>query len=434
MKLNQIFAKFTENNVCEVCIKFLSQNDNSKNQIYLCEEFVQILPAHKTELKIQYSKKRKAEEYIFHNHLSFKWIMDKKKINAPNTKLIFYPQYPEARLSGFLLGAKGAPNDLVGAKNQISRVLFIGSDQEGNSFGLVQKLTSSLKSEIISDCLTWREPKSNQETKFFFKELYTEDPIIVISKAIRKIHKEGWISSCRLNKNGEKVSYNARNGGGYTLEAQLGIKPNSNAEPDYMGWEIKQHSIKTNVITLMTPDPDKGFAAEKGTKEFVKKYGYSDRSGKQNRLNFGGIYKNNKPPHHLTKLKLIISGYRDGKIVDHKGSIALVDSKDVKVAEWSFEKIMVHWTKKHLKAAFIPSENKTENKQIYYRYLKNISLGQNSKFTSFLELIDKGFIYLDPALKFETINEKEEIKTRYQFRIKKKDLPKLYQLFQEIEL
>lgn len=435
MNLEKIFSLFSSKNVCDVYIKFLAENDNSKNQIYLgAEEFVHVLPATKTTLKVQFSKKKKAREFIFTNHLDFSWLTQTDVCRAPNTKLIFYPQYPEVRLSGFLSGCSNGPSELLGKRTTQPRVLFFGSDVNGKSYGFVKELTVKLKREIQQECVPWKEARKNEELKFFVKQLYKEDPVQSIVKAIRKIHQKGWIKSCRM-KDGVIIPYNARNGGGYTIEAHLGISPNGRSEPDYMGWEVKQHSQKTSVITLMTPDPDKGFAAEQGTKEFVKKYGYKDRSGKENRVNFGGIYRNNIAPHHLTGLTLKITGYENGEITDSKGSISLVDKKGEKVAIWSFEKIMVHWTRKHYKAVFIPSEQRIVNKEVFYRYSNKISLGQNSKFVKFLELVEKGLIYLDPALKVELNDKgKEEIKTRYQFRIRKKDASSLYLLFQELEL
>jgi hypothetical protein len=433
MSLETILSQFSSNNVNEIYIKFLSANDNSKNQIYLAEEFVQILPAKNTVLKVQYSKKKKAQEYIFHNQLSFFWLMDKGPVSAPKTKIIFYPQYPEVRFSGFLAGSKDAPSDLVGKRTSVERVLFLGSDPDGKSFGAVKKLTAPLKKEILSACTIWRTPKNGTDAKFFYKELFNNDPVATISNAIRKIHKRGWLESCRL-KDGVMIPYKARNGGGYTLEAHLGISPNGRSEPDFQGWEVKQHAHNKSVITLMTPDPDKGFAFLKGTKEFVLKYGYPDKKGNPNRKNFGGVYKNGAVPHKKTGLKLIVNGYSNGVITDAKGSICLIDKRNEKVAEWSFEKIMVHWTRKHFKAVFVPSEKKEVSGNVFYRYLRNISIGQNSKFIHFLNLIEKGLIYLDPALKYELTGSREETKTRYQFRIKKKDLPKLYHLFQELDL
>ena len=53
------------------------------------------------------------------------------------------------------------------------------------------------------------------------------------------IHELGWIESKRLNSDGKAISYRAPNGGGYTLEAELGIVPNGVSEPDYLGWEVK---------------------------------------------------------------------------------------------------------------------------------------------------------------------------------------------------
>ena len=54
-------------------------------------------------------------------------------------------------------------------------------------------------------------------------------------------------------------------GGGFTLEAELGIPKNSVAEPDFLDWEVKQHSVTNfaradsgTVITLMTLEPSAG--------------------------------------------------------------------------------------------------------------------------------------------------------------------------------
>ncbi len=40
-----------------------------------------------------------------------------------------------------------------------------------------------------------------------------------------------------IKSDGSITPYLARNGGGYTLEAELGILPNSYSEPDLLGWE-----------------------------------------------------------------------------------------------------------------------------------------------------------------------------------------------------
>src|SRR3546814_14536668 len=84
-----------------------------------------------------------------------------------------------------------------------------------------------------------------------------------------------------------KAPYAARNGGGYTLEAELGITPNGYAEPDFMGWEIKQYGVRDFVsfrpkypVTLMTPEPTGGVYRTEGVAAFMRRFGYTDQDRK----------------------------------------------------------------------------------------------------------------------------------------------------------
>ena len=88
----------------------------------------------------------------------------------------------------------------------------------------------------------------------------------------------------------------ARNGGGYTLEAELGISPNGYAEPDFMGWEVKQYGVRDferytakRPVTLMTPEPTGGVYRDEGVEVFLHRFGYPDKAGKAGRINFGGV-------------------------------------------------------------------------------------------------------------------------------------------------
>lgn len=431
MDLKTILKSFSSNDVREVFIKILSPNDNSKNQIYLgSESFIHILPSTHSSMSIQNSAKENAKEFIFINHICFFWINNSGINYAPDAKIIFYPQYPEVRLSGFLSGAEQAPSDLLGVRTTKRRVLFLGSDSKGISFGRVEKLSAKLLKEIKHKCDNWDQKKS--KGVFFKKELGDKHSLYALTYALRGIFNKEWINGCRIKK-GKIIPYKASNGGGYTLEAQLGISPNGNSEPDYLGWEVKQHAISSKIITLMTPDPDKGFAAEHGTKKFVFKYGYLPRNGQKNRKNFGGLYRNKGDFHHLTKVKLVINGFKNGKINSLNGHISLIDQEGNQAATWSFEKLMSHWTKKHYKAVFVSSENRPHSDTTQYRYFSPISIGINSRFIKFLQLVEDGKIYLDPALKVETNeNGKQEIKTRYQFRVHLNDLALLYERYEEI--
>lgn len=114
---------------------------------------------------------------------------------------------------------------------------------------------------------------------------------------LHRIHQLHWIDSKQLGSNGELMPCNAPQCGGFTLEAELGIPKNSDTEPDFLGWEVKQHAvsnftrIEVGTITLMTPEPTGGFYREKGVEAFVRKFGYADKLGRADRLNFGGVHR-----------------------------------------------------------------------------------------------------------------------------------------------
>ena len=429
MKLKEIQTLFKSQNCNRILIKFLSPNDNSKNQIYLGgEEALYLLPSLERTLQKQLSGKDKAAEFIFHCLLDFYWLDITGHYKVPNAQIIFYPQYPESRLSGFLKGCKQAPRELL-ATRQENRILFLSSNPEKQSFGFVLQATTALKNEIQYHTV----PFGRGDIFYYLEEDFSPtDPVFEISNAISKISQRGWIESCKLSKDKICKPYKARNGGGYTLEAQLGILPNGDAEPDYKGWEVKQHSVKSKIITLFTPEPDGGFYFERGVAEFIKKYGYADKNGIQNRLNFGGIYKNGASPHKETKLALKLIGFSNGKITDENGFIGLFNSKNEAVARWTFPKLLEHWSKKHARACYVPSEMKEENNTFYYRFLPKISLGIKTTFIKFLACVEAQNIYLDPAGKIILEEEiKQEQKARCQFRIHLKNLSKLYECFEE---
>src|SRR5690606_13351713 len=106
-----------------------------------------------------------------------------------------------------------------------------------------------------------------------------------------------WIDSKRRDRRGNILYCNSPNCAGYTLEAELGITPNGYSEPDYLGWEIKQFGvprfdkIDSSVITLMTPEPTAGFYKSRGVDTFLRTYGYLDKRGREDRINFGGVHR-----------------------------------------------------------------------------------------------------------------------------------------------
>lgn len=134
------------------------------------------------------------------------------------------------------------------------------------------------------------------------------------------------------------IPYNATNGGGYTLEALLGITPIGKSEPDYLGWEIKGHS--SNRVTLMTPEPNGGLYGERGVKEFVERYGHDVNDGD---MYFTGGHKVGVPCV-ATRMILQVSGFDPAapKLLDVSGAVRLVDCDGNEAASWAFAQLLAH--------------------------------------------------------------------------------------------
>ncbi|MFC3179358.1 MvaI/BcnI family restriction endonuclease [Cypionkella sinensis] len=243
----------------------------------------------------------------------------------------------------------------------------------------------------------------------------------------------GWIASKRLDKTGIARAYAARNGGGYTLEAELGIIPNGIAEPDFHGWEVKQYAVTNflkmtpvNAVTLLTPEPTGGvYSAD--IYDFLERYGYPDQSGKPNRRNFGGIYKVGEAAHHLTTLRLEMTGYNAAKgiVTDDNGTLRLLDPADIVAAEWVFPRLLTHWLTKHAQACYVPA---LANKDaVEYQYSDNLHLFTGTDFLKLLKAMHDGTVYMDPSFNGITTAGNVRIeRRRNQFRVNHKHLPLLY--------
>ncbi len=238
------------------------------------------------------------------------------------------------------------------------------------------------------------------------------------------------------------MSYSARNGGGYTLEAELGITPNGYSEPDFMGWEVKQYGVGNftkflpkSPVTLMTPEPTGGVYKQEGAEEFLRRYGYADKSGKPDRINFGGVYACGKDFHADTRLRIAVDGYdpNSGKITNLNGGIVLYDKQYNVAAVWSFTGMMQHWNRKHAQAAYVPSLFQTPPPE--YAFGPRVLLGEQTDFLLFLKAFSAGVVYYDPGIKIENASTaKPEIKRRSQFRVKQNQITQMYHRSEIVEL
>lgn len=425
MTLDNLKSLLGRHGCAKVYVKSLAANDNSKNQVYFGGSFelLTIFPVSKiiNEPAGDWEKER------FKASLKFSWVNEDGLISpAPNSQLILYPKYPEVRFSGFLFRCSNAPSDLM-TKRIPNRLLFLSVSSDGILLGYVASPTSEIAIEFENIVL------DDEFGVFKVINIKTEGSSKVkLLTELKRIHDLGWIESKRFDKYGMLQGCNYSNCGGYTLEAELGIRPNSSPEADYLGWELKQfgvanlNRIESKVITLMTPEPTSGDYVDKGVDFFIRNYGYEDRVGRVDRLNFGGVHKVGLT-HSLTNLELQLIGFdsKENKIRSIDGMIALVDQNGNIAAGWSFSSLLLHWNKKHNQACFIPSLSKILPTR-QYKYGDKVILGEGADFQLFLALMASGKIYYDPGIKMENASQTAEIKRRSQFRIKSGNLSGLY--------
>jgi MvaI/BcnI restriction endonuclease family len=425
MNLSTLKTLFAERGCNRLYIKVLAANDNSKNQVYLGGSFgaLNIFPVTKiVGVAVgDWTKER------FKADLDFAWLTDEGALYpAPQAQLILYPKYPEVRFSGFLTGCEQAPSELM-TQRLPGRLLFFGVTQTGRVIGYVSGPHTEVSRAFEALNLTVEHG--------VFRVIELSDAENSRGKLLAelcRIARSGWIDAKRLDVAGKIIPCTAPQCGGYTLEAELGIIPNGFSGPDYLGWEIKQFGVKNfkslnaSVITLMTPEPTHGYYADEGVGSFIEKYGYSDRMGRPDRMNFGGIHKAGEQQKR-TGLKLELIGFDEetGKIRSTDGRIALIDDNGREAAAWSYTALLLKWNRKHNQACYVPSLVE-KNPVKRYKYSNEVILGTGTDFQLFLAEMARGHVYYDPGIKMENISTKPEIKTRSQFRIKSQYLPGLY--------
>lgn len=437
MSLSKLIEAMNNKGVTRLYVKKLSPNDNNKNQPYLGGSFeaLNIIPSGDIKV-VTGGKDSKRDRYMA--SVNFFWIDSTGLVShAPGTQLIMYPKYPEVRISGFLQRCINAPSAIMTPRIE-KRLMFLGIKANGTILGHATLPGNPMYDEI-------------EKSTFEAVGVFLEIPLVVdqakknkkkLLADLKNIHLLGWIDSIRLNTYGVRIPCNAPQCGGYTMEALLGIRPNSTAGPDYLGWEIKQHGVKAltkthsgSPVTLMTPEPTGGFYKTEGVHKFMHTYGYPDKNGKPDRINFGGTYRVGKR-YATTGLTTTLNGFDSAtnKLTDVDGGLEILDDTGVVVASWSFSSLLELWKRKHAKAVYIPSTvSKVPARQYLFGNL--IEMGEGTDFTMFLTAMASGKVYLDPSTKIEGVSTANpKVKKRNQFRISIKNLSSLYKSFVEVDL
>jgi hypothetical protein len=416
--------------------KELAANDNTKNQIYLGPSFevLQLLPFG------DIFPSPKAPTTVLQAMLKFVWIDEAGEPEpAKHAKLVLYPQYPEIRLSGFVMGCGKAPSPWLDPQRKgrsAGRTLILGVKQNVEIFAHLATPDSEL-------CKSYEEMKD----AFGKAGVLTDISALLISEKpadedaqlvdrLAQVYRKGWIDAKRLVSGGKIFPCNGTNCGGFTLEAELGVEENGDAEPDFLGWEIKQHATPNYLkhgsgpITLFTPEPDGGEYVQ-GVAEFVEKYGR--HTTRENISYFQGIHYAGTA-HDATNMRLEIIGFdaAAGKIAKADGRLVLVSPDGVEAASWSFGKILQHWCRKHNKAAYIPAQLDSSTAPAKYRYGKDVKLCRSTDATLLLKAVAEGHVYYDPGIKLDRATSKTH--RRSQFRIKYKQISRLYRQTEDTDV
>lgn len=430
--LADLVRRFRELGVSRILCKPLAENDNTKQQIYLGSSFevLQQLPhgAIRTESK--------GTRPNFKASLNFYWTdASGHTEQASGAQLILYPDYPEVRLSGFIRGCSLSPSSLMQPvprglrkhnNSRDGRLLFLGITAD-RLIAYAASATSRLARDFSE-----AERSQNFEVHGVFVEMpvaVERNPRDALFEKLRLILGGGWHESRLLDANWVAIPYSARNGGGYTLEALFGIRPNGNSDPDYMGWEIKGFSQPR--ITLMTPEPDQGFYGEHGVEAFLRRYGRRRADGV---VYFTGTHRANIPCVTTGQtIEVIGFDQEKKKITNVAGSIQLLDAKGHVSAAWSFARLMQHWSRKHAAAAYVPYK-KHPSLPLRYRYFNPVRLGEGTDFSKYLAAFNDGHVLYDPAPKLVTEGGRTRVKARSQFRIRLNELRLLYDKFEQVDV
>lgn len=431
MNLDALIAMMRDQGVTRLYFKPLAANDNAKNQFYLGPNLdaLNVLPTGPAAAEIGSHGKA-----ILKASVNLSWLTDAgTACRAPKAQVIYYPQYPEVRLGSLSISCEAAPKAMLGSRDP-GRVLLLGITADRRVLARLISPDDPAAHEVLV--------RSAVSSSGVFTEIgLGGSPRAELIGALKRVADRGWLPASRLDSDGRLLPCVGRNCGGLTLEAALGVRPNSVAGPDFAGWEIKQHGVKdlerprTGTLTLMTPEPDGGWYKERGVESFIRTFGYPDTLGRPDRLNFGGRHSVGST-NNRTGLGLTLFGFDSSqcRVSDASGSLALTGTDGTVAASWSFAKLLNHWKKKHARAAYVPSLLQTGHAPAY-RYGYNVCLGVGTSLELLLGALDRGSVFYDPGLKLEeATSARPKTKRRSQIRVGFVDLSDLYDTFEYVDM
>ena len=440
--IRQLREILADHKVRDALIKELKKNHNDKNQVYSGKDFLPLHPffslhfAERTECTSSKSAGGHAGKPILEGTFTdFVWIRtDNQEVKAKNPKLIIYPQYPEARLSGFKTVRNTTPRSITveyTKKHPDSRrCLVLGRRGNGS---VVAVMIAEPGDAFVESFKDLECAPGSRVWKY----------LLVSSDSTSRLHQllQGIVGKeypgCRYDAQGNKIPFNGTQVCGYTLEYALGLLPNSSMHGDFEGIELKAHTQKK--VTLMTPEPDRGLYAEDFA-QFMMKYGYQDKNGN---YRLTGIHRVGTKSDK-SGLTLNIQNYDPSKSVASQANnnilVALVDDNGEIAAGWSLERLLNCWGAKHNEVVYVSAQKHDCNdpEKVAKGYKYSVEFDDKviwCKHTSpdhLLRALANGTIFLDPAPKLDPDNPKNS-KRRAQWRVNNID-EAVHVLYNEVEI
>ncbi len=425
--IGELRALLTNQGVRTAYAKLLSpRQDNEKNQIYLgggLDGVTNLFPAAiHARSPSQSIAKRAARpgKPKLEARLDFAWLDSAgMRHDAPGTRIIDYFQYPEVRLSGFIKDCD-APPDALRRERQARyghRILVMGTASDGKVLGLV--LTERDDPVVARFPDLPLQGDSGVLRVLVVDTDTTESPAELLHREISAIVRGGWHPSRILKSRGIEP-FNGSQGGGYTLEALLGVAANGNKAPDKHGFEIK--SFTGSRISLMTPTPDYGFQGDHDFRTFMGRYGRPGQKG-DGSLRFTGIHRCGETSGS-TGFTMRVAGHDPltGAFDDPSQiGVEIVDPADGQIiAGWSLDRLANCWNEKHANALYIRAERRDGTDGYEYRYADSWLTGKGTDIWRLLRAIASGLVFYDPA---DTIYADGTPKVRSQWRINASQLP-----------
>lgn len=389
--------------VTKVVLKRLSPaQDNSQNQFYwqgrLNENPLPLGPFEEFD-----SIYKGVAQKGYKARMNLVWLTPAGTNPAPLAQLIYYPRYPEARLGSLLRRTEHAPRSVIASRavSVAGRLMLLGI----------------AGSQVVAVALPPWSPAATRLVTLFgtgpFASWALAPQATVISAAdllseLRGVYDLRPVASCKLNQ-GVVIASTDPNAPGMTLELTMGVRPNARDGPDFHGWELKAHS--DHRITLMTPAPTSGSVVTDAPADFMRKFGWPNRSG--TRWDFNGAHRATQAPGGKATTRMVVTASEVQLVHKTSGEVAM---------SWQIADLLTHWAKKHANAAYVRRSGSIANG---FDFGPHVQLGEGVDWKWVRQALDNGTIAVDPAYNMAT-GGRRMTRERAQFRCYGYELGALY--------